>query len=394
MPIETGFNVAQGGQPLLGGGYAGAPTPATPYTNPFSNLMYGQPQLNNAPQQQGNPVTDMLSNIDTATSLLNAPSKINEGIDTLGNWFSGTETALGSGLGGVGSGASGPASYLPDGFSLGTSDVTGTAFGETISSGVKGADAASSLSGFGGTVGKALGGAGFGLMAGGYLGKLFGGSSQGGQIGGGIGGAVGSLALGGLSTGLGASLGAVGSIVPGIGTVIGTVAGSLLGSFFGPGKPHPESGYNTAKIDSTGALSGYTLGAKHVDTSTGNNVAGEFSNYLQDQSKKYGVKLKDFNSDFAYSPTQYSNSLISVTDAGKGTGVNQQFDINDEAARNAAYKKMFDYMAKQSGYDPAKLQEKAPTSANQVNINVAPTNTGAFDKFLADYRNKQNVNAA
>jgi hypothetical protein len=340
---------------------------------------------------------DLNSTIGKVDSVLNIPSKIDKAVDT----FSGITGAIDKfGVSNLGLGA-GNVSYA--------ADVAGGLPWQTAGTPV--ADLGAGLPGtqVAGGLGEYLGAAGFGWAAGGYLGKLVGGNPTGGSIGGALGGIAGNALIGSsLSTGLGTALGAAGSLLPGVGTVIGTVAGSLIGSAFGGGTPHPWSMFKGGTISADGSIQNSFITNKHIKKDFGQQTQTELQQFLKDQSQKYGITYKDglavyggfrdkkgnvgisSQEDF-WNTKMYNNSYIKKN-APNDTYFHEKFDPKDKAAKQAAYQKIFEFAAKASGYNVADLK---PVQSNNGNvINQYNTRESPFDKFLANYREKQNANLA
>lgn len=388
--VNTGFNTSGGtGGIMSGGGSVLTNAPQFPWlqgSNVFQQQALGQAPTN-APQQTGvsqglqlasdlNTVSSVASSANKATTgpigkLQSTVTDITSGIDAIGG-----ELGFGNVTGAPVAGGVGPTN-IPQAGALGTK---------------------ASLS-------NVLGGAGLGYMAGGYLGKLFGGSTVGGQVGGALGGALGSATLGGLSTGLGTSLGALGSIVPGVGTVLGAVGGSLIGSFFGKKKPpNPESGFSMGLIDKTGVIKDSTYGAKHVGTDVGQNLESEFSQFLQNQARRYGIDYSgDVRVSAAYSPREKAfggkNSGIAIFGKDetnpflrRGEAQFNTFNIDDDKSKQQAFEAAWKNIMQRQGVDVSTLQPI--NNAGQTVFARTQQTESPFEKFLKDYRAKQNANIA
>lgn len=341
-----------------------------------------------APQSQNNGIFQTLTN---AKDAYNIGSKA---VNLLGNGTgSGTLNSAGT-FGNVTSATDtlgiAPSSYMPPGFSdsmqIGNVGAT-LEDGTSVASGV----GESAL----GTIGETLGAAGFGAFGGNLIGKWLGLKQTGSTVGGAIGGAIGSAALGGLTTGLvgagsSALIGAeLGSFLPGIGTVIGAVGGALIGGLFGPGKPHPASNFAGAQISPTGQTSGAAYGSKHTGDSFAQGIEGDFSNYLQSQTRKYDIQYGNgVQVSGGYDPGVYGGGGYSyIVDTKDGKNAPKYFNFNgdDKDSRNQAQQDAFNYIATLSGYDPANLPEKQ--TAHATNIDIPTNNTPSqWQAFLDNYK--------
>ncbi len=408
----TGFNVGTGGY-STGGPAVGIPqfqqfdafsAPASPF---YSQNIWNTPQA--SPSSSLDIVKDAAELAGNANTILNLPSKISnigKTVSSVGSEIGGVldgTTSVGDALSSVFGSGNAPAQGFTGFTGIDTSPVSNftSSLGD-FGTGVSGNSAGSPFLGQTSTLGQALSGAGFGAFAGGYLGKLFGGSAQGGQIGGALGGALGSVALGGLSTGLGAGLGALGSVVPGVGTVIGTLAGSLLGSAFGGGTPHPWSLYRNATIGKDGTINTPQVTNKHIGKAYGEQTLDSFQKYLQDQSKKYGITYNEgFSTWGGYRDKKGHISLIEDPKYWEGykggpwkktdKETKFTFDANDKKAQQKAYQDAFNFLATKSGYDVANLK---PVNTGPVFGGQQQNTESPFDKFLKEYRAKQNANQA
>jgi len=259
-----------------------------------------------------------------------------------------------------------------------------------------------------GTLSQTLGGAGLGYLAGGYLGKLVGGNQTGASIGGAAGGALGAAALGSsITTGLGTALGAIGSVLPGVGTVAGIVAGSLLGSMFGKKTKHPGGEISGNTISETGKINiSPTFSGKHVSIGDLSPQVDDFSGFLQGQVKKYGIKpSSDIRINTAF--TQDANWQAGARYEPGFQGGQYRLTVYDtkdnpykawlynDTNRKDAYAEATKYIAQLSGQDFNQLQEAKKTATTLPSINVQPnTAESPFNKFLREYREKQNANLA
>lgn len=410
--VDTGFNVGPTNAPQqmfsFGGGQGGSAFGSMSFNPQYqsfnSNLAYNNPsqtflqnsaigQTSGQATQQGGGVgiQDVVDNASSLNNLLdsspgNSSSGLLSGLNNSINQFGADAFGLSNGLNYTG--AIGPVQP-------GMASLPGVSnFGNT-----------------GATLGGTLGAAGLGFTAGGYLAGLVGGNPTGGSIGGAIGGAIGNLALGSsITTGLGTALGAAGSVLPGVGTVLGIAAGSLLGGMFGSKKkPNPAGAIFDAGFSKDGSLSGGYFGGKHTTDAGMRGYIDDFSSYVKDQSKKYGIEVPetaksyygyDVNSwkEYGGKPGQYR--LMTYTGNINKDATNYEdtyFDANDSKAKEAAYKKQFDNLVRISGKDPANLTPVAQNNQNASGnvFNVSNTRQeSVFDKFLKDYREKQNANLA
>ena len=251
------------------------------------------------------------------------------------------------------------------------------------------------------SLGQALGGAGFGFAAGGFISSLVGGNPMGGSIGGALGGLAGSVFLSGLTTGIGAELGAtLGSVVPGIGTVIGAVAGSLLGGMFGGKKPNPAGVYANVAIGNNGALSGGGLeenNSKHMSGEDFNPYVSDFSTYLQSQSKKYGLTnlSPDLRTNFSYDVNgtivegdSDNNSRIAIYNPKTGQSYGSYlFNPNDNGSKQNAYNQAWNSVLQGSGIDPATLSTSGRSNGESTVIPKID-NPSTWQAFLDKYRSE------
>lgn len=416
---QGGFTVLNAPSSTAGGMYPGL----TPQQNSFfnnwgQNTIYDEMALGlqpqNAPKQSGvQQGIDLAKNVKDISDL----TQSSEGSSLLGDLFKSgkntTDTATSFGLNNAIN-------------KLGVDIGFGAAKGAPVIGGVGPTNVAQTGTlGLQGTLGQTLGGAGLGYLAGGYIGKLVGGNEKNAAIGGAAGGALGAAVLGSsLSTGLGAALGTIGSVIPGVGTVIGAVAGSLLGSMFGKKKKHASGAVWDSSISETGQVNqGGYFGGKHVSASSFTPTINDFSSYLQKQVKNYGIKpSSDVRVGVGYDVSGYSSAeraqgapgfqsgtdVISVYSRSKvpseslyarntiGSDYKMfYYNSNDEKSKKAAYEAAARHVATLSGqdYDALKTAKKSSTTMPALNVQ-ANASESPFDKFLREYREKQNANLA
>lgn len=403
---QGGFTVLNAPSSTAGGMYPGL----TPQQNSFfnnwgQNTIYDEMALGlqpqNAPKQSGvQQGIDLAKNVKDISDL----TQSSEGSSLLGDLFKSgkntTDTATSFGLNNAIN-------------KLGVDIGFGASKGAPVIGGVGPTNVAQTGTlGLQGTLGQTLGGAGLGYLAGGYIGKLVGGNEKNAAIGGAAGGALGAAVLGSsLSTGLGAALGTIGSVIPGVGTVIGAVAGSLLGSMIGKKKKNPAGNVHDVSIGEKGVLSGGSFSGKHTNKETFNPQISDFNKYLQSQVKKYGIKIDpsvklylgyDVNGTSFNSNAQSPYQLRAYKGTARSPEVNSMlvdpsttFNWDEKESRNAAYDKAFKEIAQLSGYDPSKLTPKNAASTETAAQIMQPDNQESpFNKFLREYREKQNANLA
>lgn len=411
--VETGFNTAPTNAPqqmfAFGGGQGGPSTGYTSQFAPFNNPDFGKSSTffqNSAITQTSGQAAEQANGI-SASDALDAASSIRKlsNTDIPGQgMFSGLNNSINQ--------------FGADAFGL-SNGLNYTGPIGPVQPGVDALAGISNAGNTGATLGSTLGAAGFGFAAGGYLSGLLGGNTKNGSIGGAIGGALGNLALGSsITTGLGTALGAAGSVLPGVGTVIGMAAGSLLGGLFGKKKPNPASGFgSTSGLNPDGSIKDTFFGSKHLDDSTGKAVASDFESFMKNQAKKYGIEYKNITGVYGGTDKYYGDAggYLGITNDpkvkswyGKGVGMGptqsndntliQSFDISNPKEREKAYQEAWRFAVKSSGLNPDTLVEKAPVGSGGVGSNVfnvpSAREESTFDKFLKDYREKQNANLA
>lgn len=226
-----------------------------------------------------------------------------------------------------------------------------------------------------------LGAAGIGAFAGGFLGKI-GGSSTGGTVGGGLGAGIG-MAVGGP-----------------VGAVIGGLVGGIGGGFFGSkSKPTSASEFSVGNLADWDNNIGF--GSKNNSSGFNQQFAGELKDYVGSITKTLNMPLKGtihagFNSI-------WGGPGGGFIDIFNQDGQMQRFNFSpdDVNGKKAAVTNALTKLAQNSGATEAQITqmiknlEKPPgTGTPLIKPAAASTGPSTFEQYVANYKSKQNANAA